>query len=153
MTMDDTESDPSDREYPALDATSPTITISDLSVQDFVRYAGASGDFNPVHYDREAAEAAGSSDVFAQGMLTAGFGAQLITDWFGLSSINRFNVRLTAKVWPGDTLRVSGSLTDTRDVQEGTAADVDFEATNQDGETVMTGSASAVLSDPSDVTD
>lgn len=65
----------------------PELVVEDLEREDFVRYAGASGDFNPIHYDVPYAHEAGHPDVIAQGMLTAGFAAHLAADWFGLANV------------------------------------------------------------------
>ena len=61
----------------------PTITIDNVARPDFVRYAGASGDFVPLHYDQTFAEAAGMPTVFAQGMWTAGCLSRCLTDFAG----------------------------------------------------------------------
>ena len=54
-----------------------------LTRADLVRYAGASGDFNPIHYDERVAGALGLPGVIAHGMLTMGLAATAVTDWFG----------------------------------------------------------------------
>ncbi|MEF8906584.1 MAG: MaoC family dehydratase N-terminal domain-containing protein, partial [Haloarculaceae archaeon] len=63
----------------------PKLTVEDIQRPDFVKYAGASGDFNPVHYSEPYAHATGSRSVFGQGMLTAGYAAHFVADWFGLA--------------------------------------------------------------------
>lgn len=50
---------------------------------DLVRYAGASGDFNPIHWDERTATAVGLPDVIAHGMLTMGTAMQVVVDWAG----------------------------------------------------------------------
>ena len=50
---------------------------------DLVRYAGASGDFNPIHWDERVARSVGLPDVIAHGMLTMALAAQVLTDWAG----------------------------------------------------------------------
>ncbi|WP_350356163.1 MaoC/PaaZ C-terminal domain-containing protein [Halorarius halobius] len=52
--------------------TSPEVVVEDLEQQDFVKYAGASGDLNPVHYDEPYARVLGNPSVFGQGIFTAG---------------------------------------------------------------------------------
>lgn len=118
----------------------PTVVVRDLQRKDFVQYAGASGDFNPIHYDESYAREAGNDSVFAQGMLTAGFGAHMVADWFGLENITRYSVRFQLRVFPGDTVTVTGKITDIED----TTVEVDIEATADDG-VVLTGSATADL--------
>lgn len=77
----------------------PALTRSDL-----VRYAGASGDFNPLHHDHAFAANAGLQDVMAHGMLSAGLLASALTLWFGAGSVRRYQVRFHSPVWPGDEL-------------------------------------------------
>jgi acyl dehydratase len=75
-----------------------------LTVTDFVRYQGASGDFNPIHHDTAYAVAAGFPGPFAVGMLTAGITANRIAAAHGATAIRRFRVRFSAQAWPGDAL-------------------------------------------------
>ncbi|MFF0902610.1 UNVERIFIED_CONTAM: MaoC family dehydratase [Kocuria sp. CPCC 205316] len=55
----------------------------ELSRADLVRYAGASGDLNPIHWNEEFARSVDLPDVIAHGMLTMGAAVQLVTDWVG----------------------------------------------------------------------
>ena len=79
-----------------------------LTRTDMVRFAGASGDFNPVHHDEEYARAAGFPTVFAMGQLQAGLLSRVATDWLGLGNIRSYRVRFKDKVWPGDELLLRG---------------------------------------------
>lgn len=119
----------------------PTVIVENLMPQDFIRYAGASGDFNPIHYDDQYARTMGNPGVFGPGMFTAGHAGHLVADWFGLDALSRFQTRFTARVWPGDTLTVSGEVTDID------APDVSAEltVTRQTGETVLLGNVTATL--------
>jgi 3-hydroxybutyryl-CoA dehydratase len=83
------------------------IAYPPLTRTDFVRYAGASGDFNPLHHDRDYAEAAGLADVMGHGMLSAGLLASALTTWFGEGSVVDYAVRFQSPVWPGDALVAS----------------------------------------------
>lgn len=70
---------------------------------DIVRYAGASGDFHPIHIDEAYAKGTGAPTVFAMGMHGAGFLAHAVSDWFGgPHRIQRLKFRFTTRVWPGD---------------------------------------------------
>ena len=82
----------------------PTMRFGPLTVTDIVRYAGASGDFNPLHHDPEFAKAAGLPGVMAHGMLSAGLLGAFVSTWFGPGSVRRYKVRFTDRVWPGDVL-------------------------------------------------
>jgi acyl dehydratase len=85
-------------------------TVGPLSRTDFVRYQGASGDFNPIHHDEEFAKAAGYPTVFSVGMLQAGILASYATDWLGADNVRKFGVQFREQVWPGDQLVCSGSV-------------------------------------------
>src|SRR2546429_7050293 len=81
--------------------------VDDLKRTQIVQYAGASGDYNPLHTDDVyAREIAGYPGVFAHGMLTMGMTARAVTDLIGDGRLLRFGGRFTAQVWPGDTLTV-----------------------------------------------
>jgi acyl dehydratase len=78
---------------------------------DIVRYAGASGDFNPIHIDEGYARSTGAPTVFSMGMLPAGYLAHAVADWFGAPHyLRRFKVRFTTRVWPGDELVCTGRV-------------------------------------------
>jgi acyl dehydratase len=87
-------------------------TVGPLTRTDFVRYQGASGDFNPIHHDEEFAKAAGYPTVFSVGMLQAGILASYATDWLGADNVRRFGVQFREQVWPGDSLVCSGKVVD-----------------------------------------
>ena len=89
----------------------PARDFGPLTRQMFVRYAGASGDLNPMHYDDQLAQSAGYPSVFAQGMFSAALLAGFATDWLGAGSVRRFGVRFREQVWPGDVLTCSGTVT------------------------------------------
>jgi hydroxyacyl-ACP dehydratase HTD2-like protein with hotdog domain len=83
------------------------VTTKAIGITDIVRYAGASGDFNPLHHDPEYARAAGYEGPFAMGMLTAGILGTWAVEQFGASRIRRFRVRFDQVVYPGDALSIS----------------------------------------------
>lgn len=87
------------------------ITFGPMGKVDIVRYAGASGDFNPIHVDEEYARATGAPGVFAMGMLPAGYLASALSRWIGGPHLlTRYKVRFTARVWPGDVIACSGRV-------------------------------------------
>ncbi len=130
----------------AVGDTGPELVVSDLERRDFVRYAGASGDFNPIHYDEPYATEAGNPSVFGQGMLTAGFAATQVTDWFGLDRVRAFETRFRSRVFPGDTVRATGEVVGIETTGEGTdVVEVDVAVRREDGEAVVTGSATVRL--------
>ena len=87
-----------------------------LQREDFVRYAAASGDDNPIHQDEEYAKSSGAPTVFAMGMLNAGFLAKAISDWFGgPHHLRRYKARFTNRVWPGDELACTARVVSVED--------------------------------------
>jgi acyl dehydratase len=100
-----------------LDGVTPGMELGEvvygpLERADIVRYAGASGDFNPIHIDEGYARRTGAPTVFAMGMLPAGYLGHAVSDWFGgPHHLRRFKVRFTTRVWPGDEIACSGKVT------------------------------------------
>ena len=126
---------------PALAPQTYAITRADL-----VRYAGASGDFNPLHTDEVfTTKIAGYPSVFAHGMLTMGLTGTLLTDALGNGTLRTFGVRFRSQVWPGDTLTATATITDVTRGEDGTLVSVDVETVNQKGEVVVSGTATAAL--------
>ena len=92
------------------------VVYGPLSRADIVRYAGASGDFNPIHIDEGYAQSTGAPTVFAMGMLPAGYLAHAVADWFGgPQHLRRFKVRFTTRVWPGDEIACTGRVVSIED--------------------------------------
>jgi acyl dehydratase len=94
-------------------------TVGPLNRTDFVRYQGASGDFNPIHHDEEFAQAAGYPSVFSVGMLQAGILATYATDWLGADNVRTFGVQFREQVWPGDRLTCTGTVLERLDADDG----------------------------------
>jgi acyl dehydratase len=118
----------------------PPREFGPLTRQMFVRYAGASGDFNPIHYDDHLAQSAGYPSVFAQGMFSAALLAGFATDWLGAGGLRRFGVRFREQVWPGDVLTCSGTVVAVSE-SEADRVSVELTATRQTGEVAITGTA------------
>src|SRR5437868_14485052 len=98
--------------------------VEDLKRTQLVQYAGASGDYNPLHTDeRFATEVAGYPSVFAHGMLTMGMTGRLLTDWFGAESLLAYGVRFVAQVWPCDRLNATANVAALRHEDGSPAAD------------------------------
>ncbi|MET7650107.1 MULTISPECIES: MaoC/PaaZ C-terminal domain-containing protein [unclassified Streptomyces] len=122
------------------------VLVEDLKRTRIVQYAGASGDFNPLHTDeRFAVEAAGYPGVFAHGMLTMGMAGRVLTDWVGPEALLRFGVRFKAQVRPGDTLTATAVVESIEDTPAGPVAHFSVRTVNQDGVEVVTGAATARL--------
>jgi acyl dehydratase len=126
----------------------PVVVVPELTRTDIVRYAGASGDFNPIHHDEEFAKAAGNPAVFGHGMLTAGFVARVVTDVVGVAALRRYRVRFATRVWPGDTITCSGRVTRRYEEHGEPRIDGELVATNQKGETTVTATFTAAVPAP-----
>ena len=123
----------------------PPFVVEKLTRTDLVRYAGASGDFNPIHHDQTFAEKAGNPTVFAHGMLNAGFLSKCVTDYVGRENLRTFRVRFATRVWPGDTITCKGTVTKKYIDGGKRFIEGDLVALNQKGETAIQGSFTAEL--------
>lgn len=114
--------------------------VEDLKRTQIVQYAGASGDYNPLHTDEVfTTKVAGYPSVFAHGMLTMGMTGKMLTDYVGDARLTKYGVRFTSQVWPGDTLDATATVTE---VANGLAK-FDVSTKNQDGVEVLSGYAEA----------
>ena len=125
----------------ALGDGAPPLVVENLTRTHFVRYAGASGDFNPMHHDDTIAAQVGNPSVFGHGMLTAGLMARVVKDWLGPEALRRIQVRFAKQVWPGETLTFTATVTAVHD----DTVDLDLQAANADGEVKLTGTATAAV--------
>jgi acyl dehydratase len=108
-----------------------TETIERL---DLIRYAGASGDFNVIHWNDEVAKAVGLPGVIAHGMYSMGVAARLLSAAaHGPGAVRRFKVRFSAMIQPGQRLTVRGRVAELRD---GTAV-LDLWAEDDQGNKVL----------------
>jgi acyl dehydratase len=122
------------------------LVVGPLTRTDLVRYAGASGDFNPIHHDERFALAAGLPAPLSLGMLQASLLATWATNWLGAQNIRRFRVRFADRVFPGDTLTCSGRVTSSTVDDDGcTTYDVELECATQTGAVAVRGWATFVL--------
>ena len=126
-------------------ATHEPFVDKPLTVTDFVRYQGASGDMNPIHHDTGFAQAAGYPGPFAVGMLQAGVLASYVTDWLGATNIRRFAVQFREQAWPGDVLTYTATVAGVRDEQGEQLVDLDLACTRQTGGVHLKGSATFVV--------
>jgi acyl dehydratase len=122
------------------------VLVDDLTRTQIVQYAGASGDFNPLHTDEVfATQVAGYPGVFAHGMLTMGMTARVLIDWVGDGRLLRYGVRFIKQVWPGDTLTARAEVIAVRNGDGVPEADFEIITSNGAGEPVLTGTATARL--------
>jgi acyl dehydratase len=116
-----------------------------LTRTDLVAYAGASGDFNPMHHDEVKATAAGQPSVFGHGMFSMGLLGTAITNYVGVGNVRGFQVRFARQTWPDEELRSRIVVTGTRTEGDDHLVDLDVRLHNVDGEEKVVGKATAVL--------
>jgi acyl dehydratase len=120
-------------------------TIGPIGVADFVRYAGASGDFNPLHYDPTQARAAGFESVFAQGMFTAGVLGSYAGDCLGPEALRALQVRFVSVVWPGDVLTCSATVVREYDEGDERRVELALRSVRQTGDVAVEGTATFAI--------
>jgi len=126
--------------------TREQLLTDNLTRTQIVMYAGASGDYNPLHSDEiYTTQVAGYPSVFAHGMLTMGMTGRALTDWVGDGRLTKYGVRFSKQVWPGDALTAFVTVEAIRDEGGTPIADFSVVTRNQKGEDVVLGSASARL--------
>src|SRR5690554_2465784 len=92
------------------------LDIDPVTTTQLVMYAGASGDYNRIHYDAPYAEEAGLGGVIAHGMLTMAFMGRALTGWAGEDgTVVNISARFTAPVRPGDVVSVSGTVSEQKE--------------------------------------
>jgi 3-hydroxybutyryl-CoA dehydratase len=99
----------------AVGARSAPCRVGPITQTDVVRFAGAGGDFNPLHHDPGFAAAAGFRSVIAMGQLQAGILASYLSDWVGVEHLREYEVRFVAPVFLGDTLELSAEVVSIED--------------------------------------
>ena len=129
----------------AVGQEGPVLVDAPLTVTDFVRYQGASGDMNPIHHDTEFAKAAGFPGPFAVGMLPAGILGTYLADWFGATAVRHLRVQFREQAWPGDVLAYQGTVVATRQEDGQRLVDLELAATRQTGAVHLKGWATVAL--------
>lgn len=120
------------------------VLVTDLKRTQLVMYSGTSGDYNPLHSDDlYCRESAGYPGVFAHGMLTMGMTGRIVTDRFGAENVKKYGVRFTNQVWPGDDLKAKAVVDAVRQEGGDTLVDMTITTTNQKGDVVLSGYATA----------
>jgi acyl dehydratase len=118
--------------------------VEDLKRTQIVQYAGASGDYNPLHTDEIfATKVAGYPTVFAHGMLTMGMTGKMLTNYVGDARLTKYGVRFTSQVWPGDTLDSTATVKTITERGGSKFVELDVSTVNQSGTQVLSGYAEA----------
>lgn len=121
----------------------PSLSKDPITEVHLVKYAGASGDFNPLHTVDSVGKQAGFGGVIAHGMLVMGFVGQAITGWIPNSNLTKFKVRFAAVTRPGDVITVTGRVTEK--IAEGNRLVCTVQAADQRDEVKIKGSFEAKL--------
>ena len=126
--------------------THEELVVENLTRTQIIQYAGASGDYNPLHTDEIfTTKVAGYPTVFAHGMLSMGVTGKMLTNWVGDGRLTKYGVRFVAQVWPGDSLTAKATVEAIREEDGVSLVDLSVSTVNQDGAEVIKGSATARL--------
>ena len=119
--------------------------VENISRSHFVRYAGASGDFNPMHHDDTIATSVGYPSVFGHGMFTAGLLSHYVTDWVGIGNLRKFGTRFKGQLYPGRTLTITAKIAKKYKDGDENRIDADLTVVDDQGTVIVTGAATAAL--------
>jgi len=120
------------------------VVSHELTRTCLVKYAGASGDFNPMHTDEVKAKEAGLPGVFGHGMFSMGLLGRALSDWAGPGNLRAYGVRFTKQTWPGETLSTKIVVTGKEEAGGEKLIAAEVELHNQDGEVKLSGSATVL---------
>ncbi len=123
----------------------PKLVKSPVTLNQLVRYSGASGDFNPLHTDPKVGEMIGTGGVIAHGMLVMGFVGQLVSEYVGPAALRKFNVRFKGMTHLDDIITCTGFVTEKTEVEGETRISGKVQATDQNGDLKVAGTFTAAL--------
>ncbi len=123
----------------------PTYVHEKVTRTDLVKYAGASGDYNPMHHDETLAKSVGLPSVFAHGMFSMGLLSNVLVSWAGPASVKRFDVQFRAITWPDDKITCTGKVTGKREEGGQKLVDVELQCETKPGTRTIIGSATLAL--------
>ena len=123
----------------------PKLVKSPVSHLQLVRYAGASGDFNPLHTDPKIGELIGVGGIIAHGMLIMGFVGQLLSDYVGPTTLRKFDVRFKGMTHLDDVITCTGTITEKYETDAEARIAGKVQATDQNGEMKVAGTFIAAL--------
>jgi len=124
----------------------PTYLHEKVTRTDLVKYAGASGDYNPMHHDETLAKGVGLPSVFAHGMFSMGLLSNVLVNYGGPGSVERFDVQFRAITWPEDKITCTGKVTGKREEGGKKLVDVELACETKPGTRTIIGSATLALS-------
>ncbi|HZR80010.1 MAG TPA: MaoC/PaaZ C-terminal domain-containing protein [Candidatus Binatia bacterium] len=123
----------------------PTYVHESVTRTDLVKYAGASGDYNPMHHDETLATQVGLPSVFAHGMFSMGLLSNVVVRWAGAGAVKRFDVQFRAITWPADKVTCTGKVKDKRQEGGQKLVDVELQCETKPGTRTIIGSATVAL--------
>jgi acyl dehydratase len=123
----------------------PKLVKPPVTHLQLVRYAGASGDFNPLHTDPKVGEAIGTGGIIAHGMLIMGFVGQLLSDYVGPTALRKFGVRFKGMTRIGDVITCTGVVTEKYEADGERRIAGRVQAVDQNGDVKVAGTFVAAL--------
>lgn len=123
----------------------PRLVKSPVTHLQLVRYAGASGDFNPLHTDPKVGEMIGTGGIIAHGMLVMGFVGQLVSDYVGPTALRKFGVRFKGMTRIDDVITCTGVITEKYEVDGEARIAGRVQAIDQNGDVKVAGTFVAAL--------
>jgi acyl dehydratase len=118
----------------------PALTTEPITETQLVRYAGASGDFNPIHTVHQVAEQAGLGGVIAHGMFVMGLVGRAISDWVGVAPLRQFGVRFLGVTKPGQAITITGQVVEKMEAEGEHRLRCEISAVDQEGQQKVKGS-------------
>ncbi len=124
----------------------PTLVKGPIIKLHNIIYAGASGDFNPLHTDDDFARAVGMKDgMITHGMLIMGFVGHAVTNFIPKKYLKRFGVRFAGMTRPGNTITITGSVVEKKSAGGSNLITCEVTAVDETGDVKITGSFDAAL--------
>src|SRR5215469_15872269 len=123
----------------------PKLVKSAVTHLQLVRYAGASGDFNPLHTDPKVGEMLGTGGIIAHGMLIMGFVGQMLSDYVGPAALRNFGVRFKGMTHLDDVITCSGKITAKEESENEVRITGTVQAADQNGDIKVSGTFVAAL--------
>jgi acyl dehydratase len=123
----------------------PKLVKLPVSHLQLVRYAGASGDFNPLHTDPKIGELIGVGGIIAHGMLIMGFVGQMLSDYIGPTTLRKFGVRFKGMTRLDDVITCTGTITEKFEADGEACIAGKIQAADQNDDVKVTGTFVAAL--------
>ena len=123
----------------------PKLIKPGVTHLQLVRYAGASGDFNPLHTDPKIGEMIGTGGIIAHGMLIMGFLGQFLSNYVGPTALRKFGVRFKGMTHLDDVITCTGTVTEKYEADGEKRIAGKFQAADQNGDVKATGTFVAAL--------